>query len=443
MNIFWSYIHQVKLRLKIRNKMKIKIIFLLSVFIISAYPQEVLDRVIAVVDNEAILQSELEFQVSIFAAQKQIDPNLPGLKDQILNSMIEEKLIYAQADRDSIVVTEDEVNQRIDYQIETFKQQYGSVTNIEKMYGMSIERIKRELRDDVRKSLMSQRLQEKNFGTLQSTRREVEEFFRVYRDSIGMIPEKVNIYHIYRNPQTSESAKLEFKEKAQQLLDSIKTGADFAELAKQHSEDPGSAVQGGDLGFVKRGVFYPEFEEAAFKLDAGEISEVIESPIGYHIIQLIERRGESINSRHILIKIKADEDADLRTIEFLTEIRDSIINDGRDFEELAKRHSQDKDSAPFGGKLGTYYLNQLDKALLDIVGKLKEGEISHPRRIEFAPGSYGYHIVYLKARTPQHQANLEQDYMEIKKLADEYKRQNKYQLWISEIKEKIFWEIRI
>jgi len=282
--------------------MKIKLFAIIFFYMSVSYSQEVLDRVVAVVDNEVILQSELEFQTSIFAAQRQIDPLTPGLKDQILNSMIEEKLIYAQANIDSILVTEDEVNQRINYQIELFKQQYGSVANIEQIYGMSIDRIRRELRDDVRKSLMSQRLQEKNFGSLQSTRREVEEFFAIYRDSLGMIPEKVHIYHIYRNPKTSDLAKKEYFDKAQQILDSIKAGADFAELAKRYSEDPGSAAQGGDLGFVKRGVFYPEFEAAAFRLQQSELSDIIESPVGFHIIQMLERRGESINTRHILIK---------------------------------------------------------------------------------------------------------------------------------------------
>lgn len=412
-------------------------------FVTTVYPQQILDRVIAVVDNEIILQSEVDFQTLIFASQRQIDPKTPGLKEQMLNSMIEEKLIYAQADLDSIVVTEEEVNQRINYQIELFKQQYGSTQNIEKVYGMSIERIKRELRDDVRKSLMSQRLQEKNFSGIQSTRREVEEFFAVYQDSIGMIPEKVTIYHIYRNPKTSETTKALFRVKAQQILDSIRAGADFAEMARKYSEDPGSASQGGDLGFVKKGVFYPEFEEAAFKLRQGEISGLVESPIGYHIIQLLERRGESINTRHILVKIKADDQADLRTIEFLSEVRDSIIKESGNFEDFAKKYSEDKDSAPFGGELGTFFLNQLDKNLLDIVGKLKAGEISFPRRIEFAAGSYGYHIVYLKSRIPQHKANLEDDYNEIKKLADEYKRQKEYEKWISELKEKIFWEVKI
>jgi peptidyl-prolyl cis-trans isomerase SurA len=290
---------------------------------------------------------------------------------------------------------------------------------------------------------MSQRLQEKNFGSLQSTRREVEEFFAIYRDSLGMIPEKVHIYHIYRNPKTSDLAKKEYFDKAQQILDSIKAGADFAELAKRYSEDPGSAAQGGDLGFVKRGVFYPEFEAAAFRLQQSELSDVVESPVGFHIIQMLERRGESINTRHILIKIKSDDAADLRTIEYLSDVRDSVVNGLAKFEDLAKRNNEDKDSAPFGGELGIFYLNQLDKNLLDAVGRLKGGEISFPRRIEYAAGSYGYHIVYLKSRIPEHKANLEDDYNEIKKLADDLKRQKEYEKWISEIKNKIFWELKI
>ncbi len=276
-----------------------------------------LDKIIAVVDNEIILQSELDFQVGIYASQRQIDPATPGLKEQLLNTMIEEKLIYAQADLDSITITEDEINQRIDYQINSFVQQYGSIANIEKIYGMSIDRIKRELRDEVRKSLMSQRLQEKNFGKIQATKREVEEFFNTYKDSIGVIPEKVVIFHIFQNPKASEKLKKKFYEKAVAILDSIKAGEDFAELAKKYSDDPGSAAQGGDLGFVKKGVFYPEFEEAAFKLNPNELSGIVESPVGFHIIQMLERRGESIHTRHILIKIKADENADLQTIDFL------------------------------------------------------------------------------------------------------------------------------
>lgn len=423
--------------------MKFKIIILILIISLPIFAQQVLDKIIAVVDDEIILQSELDFQASIFASQRQIDPNTPGLKQQILNSMIEDKLIYAQAGLDSIVVSEDEVDQRIDYQINVFTQQYGSVANIEKIYGMSIDRIKRELKDDVRKSLMSQKMQEKKFGRLQATKREVDEFFELYKDSIGVIPEKVTIYHIFQNPKASEKLKKKFKDKAIALLDSIKAGMDFAELAKKYSDDPGSASQGGDLGFVKKGVFYPEFEEAAFKLNIGQISGVVESPVGYHIIQLLERRGESINTRHILVKIKADETSDLQTIEFLTEVRDSIVKGLGSFSYFAKRYSEDKETAPFGGELGTFYMSQLDKSLLDAVGKLKEGEISYPKRLEYAPGTYGYHIVWLKTRIPQHKADLTADYTEIKKLADENKKQKEYRKWIESIKKNIYWEVRI
>lgn len=423
--------------------MKMKIAVLILFIAGGVFAQQALDKIVAVVDNEIILQSELDFQVGIFASQRQIDPNTPGLKDQLLNTMIEEKLIYAQADLDSITITEDEINQRIEYQINSFVQQYGSVANIEKIYGMSIDRIKRELRDEVRKSLMSQKLQEKNFGKVQASRREVEEFFETYKDSIGTIPEKVTIFHIFINPKASEKLKKKFYNKAADLLDSIKAGADFSELAKKYSDDPGSAAQGGDLGFVKKGVFYPEFEEAAFKLNVNELSGVIESPVGFHIIQMLERRGESINTRHILVKIKADEDADLQTIDFLSEIRDSIQQGLKTFQELAKKYSEDKESAPFGGELGSYYISQLDKALLDAVGKLKQGEIGYPRRLEYAPGTYGYHIVWLQSRVPQHKASLTEDYAEVKKLADENKKQKEYTKWIENIKSKIFWEVRI
>jgi len=423
--------------------MKIKIAAFILLFTIYLSAQEAIDKIVAVVDNEIILQSELDFQTGIFASQRQLDPNTPGLKEQLLNSMIEEKLIYAQADLDSITVTEDDINQRIDYQINSFVQQYGSIANIEKIYGMSIDRIKRELRDEVRKSLMSQRLQEKNFGKVQASRREIEEFFETYKDSIGTIPEKVTIFHIFQNPKASEKLKKIFYEKALSLLDSIKAGADFSELAKNNSDDPGSAAQGGDLGFVKKGVFYPEFEEAAFKLNVGELSGIVESPVGFHIIQLLEKRGESINTRHILIKIKADENADLQTIDFLSTLRDSILKGVGTFQEYAKKYSEDKETAPFGGELGNFYISQLDKALLDAVGKLKQGDIGFPRRLEYAPGTYGYHIVWLQSRIPQHKASLTDDYAEVKKLADENKKQKEYAKWIESIKSKIFWEVRI
>ncbi len=422
--------------------MKFKITYLVLLFTISLFPQKIADRIVAVVDNEIILQSEVDFQTNLLAAQRKLDPNDPELKKRVLNSMIEDKLVYAQADIDSIKISEEEINQRIEYQINVFTQQYGSIEKIEQVYGMSLSKIKRELRDDVKKNLMVQKIQQKKFGNVNATRREVERFYYQFKDSLGIIPEKVRIAHIFRKPEASKETIKKYYDFANAIRDSIINGADFAIMAKKYSEDPASASKGGDLGFVKKGVFYPEFEAAAFALKVGEVSPVIETPVGLHIIQLLEKRGEAIHTRNILIKIKKGDEADFRAINFLNALRDSIVRFNKSFKEMAKKYSEDDNSKNFGGDLGTFYLNQLDKSTLDVVAKLGEGEISFPRRFEFGRGNYGYNIVLLKKRIPQHSADLLKDYNELAKLATEYKKQQKYKQWISDLKNKIYWQIK-
>ncbi|MCL6100299.1 MAG: peptidylprolyl isomerase, partial [Bacteroidetes bacterium] len=282
-----------------------KLLIALLLMTCSINAQQMLDKIVAVVDNEIILKSELDFRANYEAAQKNLNPADTTLRKQILNSMIEEKLLYAQAELDSITVTDDQVKQQLDYQINYFIQQYGSKERLEQIYGMPLEKLKRTLQDDTRKSLMAQMLQQKKFGQVEASRKEVEDFFATYKDSLGIIPEKFHIAHIFQNPKTGERVKKKARDFAESLLDSLKKGADFATLAKNIQTIPGSAAQGGDLGFVKRGVFYPEFEAVAFSLAPNQISGVVESPIGFHIIQLLERRGESIHCRHILIKIKS------------------------------------------------------------------------------------------------------------------------------------------
>ncbi len=428
--------------------MKFRILIIssvLAVFIMCSniFAQETLDKIAAIVGDEIILKSEVDYQARLEAAQQKIDPNTPNLEQKVLNTMIEQKLAYAQAKLDSIDVSDDEVKDQIDRQITYFEQQYGSKEKVEQIYGMSVEKIKRTLEEPVRKQLMIQKLEQKKFGEVETSRNDVIKFFDTYKDSIGIIPEKVTISHIFRIPALTAALKEKYKKKAEAILDSIKHGADFAAMAKKYSEDPGSAANGGDLGWVSKGVFYPEFEAAAFALQPGQLSDVIETPVGFHIIQLIDKRGEKIHVRHILIKIKKDEDADLRTIEFLTDVRDSIVKGDSTFAYYAKKYSEDKESAPFGGDLGTFYLNQLDKSLLDVVSKLKQGQISFPKRLDYGRGGYGYHIVYLEKRIPQHEASLSRDYTEIQKLANQYKKQKEYNKWIDTLKSKIYWKIML
>ena len=421
-----------------------KKIFLLMLIACAVFAQQqALDKIAAVVDNEIILQSELDFRVALEAQQRNINPADTTFRRIVLNNLIEEKLMYAQAEMDTIKVSDEQVTQQLDYQMNYYIQQYGSREKLEQVYGMPLEKLKRTLLDDTRKNIMAQMLQQKMFGQINSTRKEVEEFFQTIKDSIPTVQQKYQVSHIFQNPKTGERVKLKAKTFAQSLLDSIKAGVPFEKLAKKYSEDPGSAAQGGDLGFQKRGVLVPQFEAVAFALAPNQISGIVESQFGYHIIQLLERRGESIHARHILIKVKADDEADLQCIEFLNEIRDSIVRFNQSFESMAKKHSDDKENAKYGGLIGTFEASQLDKPMLDIIYKLKEGDISYPKRIDIDKSTYGYHIVRLDKRIPEHSANLDIDYNDIKRLADYAKKQKLYSQWMKEIKSKIFWEVRL
>ena len=143
------------------------------------------------------------------------------------------------------------------------------------------------------------------------------------------------------------------------------------------------------------------------------------------------------------MKRKKGENADLKAIEFLSSLRDSIVNKKGTFEYFAKKYSDDKETAPFGGDLGTFYVSQLDKSLQETVSKMKVGDISFPKRIDLGGDNYGYHIVYLTKRIPQHKANLDEDYNELQKLASQNKKQEMYQEWIKELKKKIYWDVRL
>jgi peptidyl-prolyl cis-trans isomerase SurA len=421
-----------------------RILIIAAVFLVALCTghAQVLDRVVAVVDKEIILESDLNSQVQFYISGNKIDPSTPGIKEQVLQSMINEKLILAKAIEDSVTVTDDEVQQQLDAVIQQRIQQVGSESKLEEIYGMPISRIKREFRDEMRKNILTQRMQQQRFGSTTIGRRQVEEFFAQYKDSLGRVPDEVELAHIYIKPGFDKTAHEAARTKAQALLDSLKSGVDFADLAKRHSEDPGSATQGGDLGFVRRGQFVKEFETAVFSLAEKEISGLVETEFGIHIIQLVERRGDAVHPRHILIRVPRTESSDQAAITLLDSIRTAVLG-GANFAELAKKYSQDESTSAMGGDLGTAELESIpDKSLYATVVGMKAGEISKPEKLQVG-NNYGYHIVWLKRRTPAHALSLDTDYQRIESIALNYKRTKDYQVWLDELRSKIYWQSRL
>ncbi|MFZ1080921.1 MAG: peptidylprolyl isomerase, partial [Candidatus Kryptoniota bacterium] len=242
-------------------------------------------------------------------------------------------------------------------------------------------------------------------------------------------------------PKQSEKARADAYSEAKAILDSLRNGADFAEFAKKYSQDPGSASSGGDLGWANRGQFVLEFEHAVYALKPGEISDIVETQFGLHIIQLVERRGDLVHARHILIKIphlKSDDDS---VKVFLDSLRARAMR-GESFATLASEYSQDQDTREIGGDLGTVTLDQLkdNPAFLDTVRNMKIGEISEPIKVIFGK-SYGYNIVYLRNRIPAHKVNVDQDYDRLSNMALSMKQNDAYLKWIDQLKKQIYCKI--
>ena len=402
---------------------------------------EVLDKIVAVVGKEYILLSDLKDQTEYYALSNRMDPTTPGLRDQVLDAMINQKLMLARAQEDTnIVVHDEDVTTQLDQVIAQRVKQFGSEKKLEETYNMPIARMKREWRDEMRNQMMIQNIQQEKFGDIQVTRREVEEFYGKYKDSLPPVQEELELYHIFRLPKISAEARATVMEKAQKILDSIKAGGDFADFARRYSEDPGTKAYGGDLGFAHRGQFFKEFEEAVFALKEHQLANIVETPVGLHIMELIERRGEMVHARHILFKIERSAADAESTKQFLRGLKDSVAH-GESFMALAKHYSEDKETAPLGGFLGKFAVNEFDKSLLDVVKNMKDGDVSDPAEVDFGT-SKGYHIVWLKQRITEHRMTLENDYRRLEQLATNFKRNQEYQDWVKQLRKEIFWEIR-
>ena len=403
--------------------------------------QTVIDRIVAIVGKEIITLSDLNLTIQSMVLQNRIDPNTPGLRDRVLDGMINEKLILAQAIEDSVVVTNDDVTDRLDRQIKMLVQQAGSEQRLEEAYGMPISRMKRDFRDLIRNQLLVEKVRQTRQQGISVTRREVEEFYDAHKDSLPTIPKEYELSHIYIKPKPDTTVVLAVLDKARLVRDSILAGGEFAAFAKRYSSDPGSASAGGDLGWFRRGVFEKEFEEAAFALKDSEISQPVRTSYGYHIIQLLERRGESVHTRHILFSIQQSKTDDDSTIAALQRLRARALA-GENFAALARVYSEDQESKDIGGDLGKVGVDQLEPTFLDLLKSMKAGEISDPVKVPVGT-SYGYHIVWVRSISPEHAMNIQDDYRRLEQFALQFKINDDFQRWVEGMKKNIYWEKKL
>jgi len=424
--------------------MRLKTLLLLCPFLFASnvsfgQTEKVLDKIDAVVGNEIITSSELQLQLLRIGMRQKIDMSDPSVRRRVLDEMLNRKLILAQAVLDSVNVPEEQVTAQLDQQIKMFEQNYGSIQKLEQAAGMTIAQMKREYREDIRKNLMVESLQRDKFGSITVSNREVQEFFQTYKDSLPQVPEQVELRQIALFPRVMESFHDAAKKRAKDLLDSIKSGVDFSELAKKYSDDVGSAKNGGDLGLARRGVFVKAFEEAAFGLQEGQVSDVIETQFGFHLIKVNERKGEAVRAQHILIRVTKTGESDSTVIIKLQEIRKRILV-GEDFATLAKEYSEDEATKNYGGDLGLIEVQQLSAEMQTIQQNLRTNDICEPAKVSLDK-EYAYSIVQLVKRVHPHSATLANDYQRIAGYARVFKQNKLYNDWLEEIKNNVYWKV--
>lgn len=418
-------------------------LFMISVFCAgSSRSQEILDGIAAIVGEEIILNSELIQTAQGFALQMGVDPRededeFARIKENVLQNMINERVMLIKAEEDTITVEDEQVEAALEDRIQSLIRQAGSPERVEAYFGIPIRKIKRDYREDVRDYLIVQKVQQGKLVGIQVSRREVETFFETMKDSLPEIRPMVKLRHILMPVTPGGSARIEAAAKMQDIIDRLNSGEDFEALARQYSEDPGTSSRGGNLGFVERGMLYQAFEEAAFRLEPGQLSEIVETPVGLHLIQGVEKRGEQVSVRHILIRMEVS-DLDYDTVyRQLSEIRERALS-GEAFGDLAGEFSEDLSTKDLGGDLGWLPVGELQiEAFNSVVDTLDPGEISVPFETQ-----YGYHVVMLEDRHEARAYSLEEDWDRLMEMARNTKTQRVLADWIEEVKKGVYIEIK-
>lgn len=424
------------------------IFFIMFSLSVKAQEAQVIDRVVAVVGQNIILQSDIEAQYRQFRLQGGIKGSASSIRCEILEDLMFQKLMLNQAEMDSITVTDEQVESEVDGLISYFISQLGSQENLEKYYNKTMKEIKEELRRVRKDMMLVQQVQQSILAGVEVTPSEVRKYYYdIPDDSIPMVNSKYEIAQLVKKPPISLDQKLEVKDRLYQMRKRILNGERFSTLALLYSEDPGSAKKGGELGFHGKGEFAPEFEAAAFNLRDGEISEVIETEYGFHIIQLIERRGEFINVRHILLTVKVSPEALQTAYNELDSIADLINNDSITFDEAVRRFSDENDRINGGILINPntgstlFDASELDQQVSVAINKMEVGEISSPVAMKTSDNKDACRILYLKRKTMPHKANLKDDYSLISDLAMQRKREETINKWIANKSQKAYINI--
>jgi peptidyl-prolyl cis-trans isomerase SurA len=410
--------------------------FSLILFPNLSYSQYVIDQVVSVVGSEKILLSDVEQERLRMQMQGAVSDG--DEKCNILEDLMVHKLLLHQAAIDSIEVGSAMVDNELDRRLRFFINQIGSETALEKYFNKTISQIKTDLRKSIREGLLTQQMQGKIVENISVTPSEVKQFFKsIPVDSLPTIPEQFEVRQIVLYPPASAEAKFAVREQLLDIRERILKGERFATLAVAYSEDRASATKGGELGFRSREELVKSFADVAFNLKEGQVSQIVETEYGFHIIQMIERRNDQVNVRHILMKPSFSQAQLLQSQNKLDSIANLIRADSITFQRAAQRFSEDENTRLGGGLMinqqtstSLFEREQLAPADFYVIRNLKPSEVSQPFESRDEHANVVFKVVMISRIIPQHKANLEDDYAIIQMMTKSQKQQKVFLEWV-------------
>ena len=414
------------------------IYIILFLSFIEAQQEILLDRVASVVENKIVLMSDVVLAANAVAAQQKVNPNTnPSAYQKILESsresMIEQLLIIEMAEQDSVEILDKDIDKALNQQIDNIIAQTGSKELAEEALGKKISDFKRSYRDDMKGKLLAEKYTSSLTTSISVSRGDVIDFFSVYKDSIPSFPTLYKTHHILLEVKPSKESEEKSFKKALDVKDKIINGLSFDDAAKLYSSDPGSKDQGGNLGYVPRGTFVKEFDKVVFTIDKNILTDPVKTQYGHHLIEVLERTGEKVLARHILIRTETTDTDKKITYDSINNIKNNI-NNFDDFYEAAASFSDDKTSNSNGGFLGMidleyYQVPELKKEISNI--KLKT--VSNPIKTDF-----GYHLIWVDEIKEGGIPSLEKNWLDLEEMALNKKKSDWYQNWIKKIKSQFY-----
>jgi peptidyl-prolyl cis-trans isomerase SurA len=433
------------------NKIIISIGLLFILMLAFAHPasaaeRELVDKIAAVVGDQIILVSEVDFQMQMFMMQQK-DQNLTpaaadSLRKLLLNQMIADKLMLVEAQKDtSIHATDEQVEAALQDKIEELRSRFPSEKEFEaqmRLEGLNLRELKAKFRREVKNQLIRDRYVSQFLSKVNVTTAEVRDFYDRYKDSLPSQPAAIKLAHILIPIEPSGATLDTALEKAKKVKKLLDEGGDFTTLAQLYSEDKGTASNGGDLGFFERGTFLKEFEDKAFSMKPGEISEPFKTNLGYHIIKIEDKLPDRIHARHILFITNPSQADEERALHLADSLRQLLVDGKADFTELVKEYSADEETKKEGGVLDWFAVDRLSPEFKTALQGLKVGDYSLPTKSE-----YGYHILQILERQDARAMNLQDDWDRLKDFARREKSDQVLQDWVEKAKQKIYVDVRL